>query len=450
MHLRFQRHFAPSVIWFIAASCAFAFLGSALGAQVRPNPADSAARAKARADSISRADSLALVKELEKLQGAKPDTTSGPVTGPQGSTNPRLLPDISAVGDFVADLSPKGSTQEDGTRVGVREVELAVQAAVDPYFRGDVFLGISDEEGIAIEQAFLTTTSLPQELELKIGRFLMPLGKQNTTHRHDLHTVEYPYVIQRFFGPEGQKGTGFWLSRVFAPLGFYQEIQLTAIDRIAEKDETLEAGDAVNRKLSGLGYSARVRNYWDLNQSTNLELSGWGLTGRREEPTSVAVDNINAMNARQTTYGIDFTFRWRPLQQGLYKSFILQSEWMRQRTSAESGFIPGPSCGDACPPVDPPVLVATQGTRYTGGYVFARYQITQRGFLGARYDRVNDPEFAGLTTQAGSGYLEFFPSEFSKITAMHERYVPPAGNERINRFLLQATFALGPHKPHPF
>jgi hypothetical protein len=302
MHLRFQRHCAPSVIWFITASCASAFIGSALGAQVRPNPADSAARAKARADSISRADSLALVKELEKLQGAKPDTTSGPVTGPQGSTNPRLLPDISAVGDFVADLSPKGSTQEDGTRVGVREVELAVQAAVDPYFRGDVFLGISDEEGIAIEQAFLTTTSLPQELELKIGRFLMPLGKQNTTHRHDLHTVEYPYVIQRFFGPEGQKGTGLWLSRVFAPLGFYQEVQLTAIDRIAEKDETLEAGDAVNRKLSGLGYSARLRNYWDLNESTNLEISGWGLTGRREEPTSVAVDNINAMNARQTTY----------------------------------------------------------------------------------------------------------------------------------------------------
>jgi hypothetical protein len=423
---------------------------TALGAQVRPSARDSAARAKAKADSIAAADSLALVKELEKMQGARRDTTTGPVTGSQGSTNPRLLPDFSAVGDFVADLSPKGSTQEDSTRIGVREVELAVQAAVDPYFRGDVFLGISDTEGISIEQAFLTTTALPHELELKIGRFLMPLGKLNTTHRHDLHTVEYPYVIQRFFGAEGEKGTGLWLSRVFAPFGFYQEVQLTGVDRIAEKSDSLVTGDAVNRTLSGLGYSARLRNYWDLNESTNLELSGWGLTGLREEPIPVAVANINAVNARQTTYGLDLTFRWRPLQQGLYKSFILQSEWMRQFTKSASGFIPGSLCRNQCPPVSPPIFVASDRTNYGGGYVFARYQITQRGFLGARYDRLQDPDFAGEVTQAGSGYLEFFPSEFSKITAMYERYVPPAGIERINRILLQATFALGPHKPHPF
>ena len=435
----------------IAGLCFLVATVSASGAQVPTTPRDSAARAKAKADSIAAADSIALVKELEKLQGAHPDTTGGPVTGPQGSTNPRLLPDFSAVGDFVADLSPKGSTQEDKTRIRVREVELAVQAAVDPYFRGDVFLGINDAEKISIEQAFLTTTALPNELELKIGRFLMPVGKLNTTHRHDLHTVEYPYVIQRFFSPDGYKGTGFWLSRVLAPFGFYQEIQLTAVDRLADRDTTLQSGDEVNRTLKGLGYSARLRNYLDINESTNFELSGWGLTGVREEPIPVSVGNINALNARQTTYGLDLTFRWRPLQQGLYKSFILQSEWMRQYTKSASGFIPGPICRDLCPPVTgPPLLVATDRTNYAGGYVFARYQISQRGFLGARYDRVQDPDFAGEVTQAASGYLEFFPSEFSKMTAMYERYIPPAGIERINRILLQATFALGPHKPHPF
>src|SRR5688572_12290163 len=31
----------------------------------------------------------------------------------QGAANPRLLPDISLVGDLIADLSPDGSTQED-------------------------------------------------------------------------------------------------------------------------------------------------------------------------------------------------------------------------------------------------------------------------------------------------------------------------------------------------
>lgn len=436
---------------FMMVLCAMATIGAGVGAQVPAPARDSAARAKAKADSIAAADSIAIVKELERMQGAKPDTTPGPVTGPQGSTNPRLLPDFSAVGDFIADLSPQGSTQADSSRIGVREVELAVQAAVDPYFRGDVFLGISDLEGISIEQAFLTTTALPNELELKIGRFLMPFGKQNTTHRHDLHTIEYPYVIQRFFAPDGYKGTGFWLSRVIAPLGFYQEIQVTAVDRLADRDASLQTGDPVNRKLSGLGYSARLRNYWDLNQSTNLELSGTALTGVREEAIAAAVGPINALNARQNTFGADLTFRWRPLQQGLYKSFILQAELMHQTTPAVSAMVPGPICRQLCAgSAITPTSVSTTASHCTGGYVFSRYQITTRGFLGGRYDQLQDPLYGGLTTRAASVDLEFFPSEFSKITAEYERYIPPTGIERINRILLQATFSLGPHKPHPF
>src|SRR3954469_1240314 len=90
-------------------------------------------RRKATADSIAKArqDSIALQRELEKAM-AQP-TTSQPEAPRQvvGPTNPRLLPDVSAVGDFVGDLSPKGSTQEDQTRFGVREVELAFQAVVD-------------------------------------------------------------------------------------------------------------------------------------------------------------------------------------------------------------------------------------------------------------------------------------------------------------------------------
>src|SRR5687767_12140168 len=157
--------------------------------------------ARARRDSIARADSIALVRELERMRG---DTTRRAMGPQQQPVNPRMLPDISAVGDLIGDLSPKGSTQEDATRFGVREIEIALQAAVDPYFRGDVFLGFSDAEGVHIEQAFLTTTAIPA-LELRLGRFLMPVGKLNTTHRHDLHTIEYPWVVQRFFGEEGMK-----------------------------------------------------------------------------------------------------------------------------------------------------------------------------------------------------------------------------------------------------
>src|SRR5688572_14712236 len=354
---------------------------------------------------------------------------------PQGAPNTRLLPDISLVGDLIADFSPDGTTQEDGSRFSVREAELAIQAAVDPSFRGDVFLGFSDAEGVHIEQAFMTATSLPWHLEMRLGRFLAPFGKQNTTHRHDLHTVDYSLIGQRFLGEEGLKGTGVYLARSAAPFGFFQEFIFTLTDRLGEAPEDLVTDEPTNNDLEGLAYSARLRNYWDLSDASNLEVSATALTGMQERPAGPSVGEVNAVALRQTTYGADVTFRWRPPAQGLYKSFILQAEFMAQQNDNVNVFTGT---------LDPVTL-----DDFSGFYVFARYQTSRRGYLGARYDSLDDPEFGGERTDAISGYYQFYPSEFSKLVAKFER-VNPTGVAAFNRFLLQATFALGPHRPHPF
>jgi hypothetical protein len=400
-------------------------------------------RTRAQRDSAAAADSLAIVRELEGMQAGRDTTPTGRMAGATGAVQ-RLLPDISVVGDFVGDLSPEGSTQEGGRRFGVRELEVAFQAAVDPYFRGDVFLGVSDEEGIAIEQAFLTTTSLPWGLEGRIGRFIMPFGKQNTTHRHDLHTVEYPWVLQAFLGPEGLKGTGLYASKVFSPFGFYQELQVTAVDGLGEPAEGLATEEPVNRRLGGLGYSARLRNYVDLSQAANVELSFSGMTGKVAHPLGVLdpeADAVNAYATRQTTLAADLTFRWRPLQQGLYRSFILQGEVMHQLNDDPGETIQMPDG----------TTVDFEGPRrgFTGAYAFGRYQLSRRTFLGARFDWVQDPTADGEALTAGSAYWQFFPSEFTKLSAAFERLSPAAG-DAVNRILLQATFSIGPHKPHPF
>jgi len=383
---------------------------------------------RTRADSARIADSIAVVRELERIRAEPRAHDPGRQQPPQGApSNPRLVPDISAVGDLIGDLSPKGSTQEGGERFSVREVEVALQAAVDPYFRGDVFFGVSDLEKISIEQAYLTATSLPWGLEVRLGRYLMPVGKQNTTHRHDLHTIDYPYVLQRFFGDEGLKGTGIYASKIFAPFGFYQEIILTAVDRFGEPTPGLVTIEPVNKQLSGLGFSARLRNYWDLSEASNIELSFSSITGKREQPV-LGGDPTLGTPARQSVVGTDFTYRWRPLQQGNEKDPTLE---------LPSG-------------VPPDGLAYGGPTRnFTGGYAFARYQLTRRGYLGARFDSFQDEGAGGSATNAVSGYLEFFPSEFSKLMVGYERYSPADGSA-TNRILLQAAFALGPHRPHPF
>ena len=388
-----------------------------------------------RADSIARADSLAIVRDLERIRNE-------PRVGPgQQPANPRLLPDISLIGDLVADASPKGSTQEGGERFAVREVELAFGANVDPYFRADFILGLSDLEGIAIEEAYLTALALPWQTQARLGRFHMPIGKQNTTHRAELHTVEYPWVIQRYLGPEGAKGTGIWVSKVMSPFGFYQELLLTAVDRLAtgEEEEEIPTAEPINKTLEGLGYSARLRNYWDLSQAANLEISASAATGLKAQPVEGSEVGVAA---RQGLVGVDVTFRWRPLQQGLYRSLILQGEVMRQLNERDPD-LPIAARGE-------PVTYAGPDRDYTGAYVLARYQMGRRWYLGARFDAVQDPENDGRTLYAASGYYTFFPSEFSKLVAAFERYAPGGGEEKRNRVLLQATFAIGPHRPHPF
>ena len=411
----------------------------------------------ARADSIAAADSIRLVRELERIQNeprARPEQPAPAApTGGAGAANPNFLPNISAIGDLVGDLSPDGSTLESEQRFDIREVELALQAAVDPYFRGDFILGVSDLEGLSIEEAYLTATALPWQSQIRAGRFHMPIGKQNTTHRAELHTVEYPYVIQRFLGEEAAKGTGIYASKIFAPFGFYQELQLTAVDEIGEVEEELVTDEPANKRLSGLGYSARLRNYWDLSSSTNLELSASAATGKRPQPIACIADpdavstgcadfaDAPGVNVRQSLVGADVTLRWRPLQQGLYKSFILQAEFMHQ-VNDDDPSLPAVSGGS--------VEYGGPAGNFNGAYVFARYQLTRRLFVGGRYDWLEDPDRDGDTFNAVSGYVQFFPSEFSKLVAGYERAMPPGEAGATDRIIIQATIAIGPHRPHPF
>src|SRR4030095_6191419 len=194
--------------------------------------------------------------------------------------------------------------------------------------------------------------------------------------------------------------------------------------------EGMRALEPANKRLTGLGSSARLRNYWDLNEANNIELSFSGITGEREQPV-LGGDPTLATAARQSVVGTDLTYRWRPLQQGLYKSFILQAELMKQINEKE-------------PSLELPDDVSPAGLSYggpdrhfSGAYVFARYQLTRRGYLGARFDTLQAEPASGRTPTAAPGYLEYFPSEFSKLLAGYERYSPAEGSA-TNRLLLQA------------
>src|SRR3982751_2924472 len=192
-----------------------------------------------------------LQKELEKAiqadksaatqQGQRGPPAPAPATAASTGSAPQTLfrggqslnPDISAILD--ADFgwqrrAPQLLSGDDpnlkaeGTRHALgfiaQEVELALSAIVDPYFKGEVYLTIPNLEGIEVEEAFATTTSLPWNLQVKAGSFRSAFGRQNGQHLHIQDFTRRPLINAAFLGGDGLRGPGAQVSWL-APLPFY-------------------------------------------------------------------------------------------------------------------------------------------------------------------------------------------------------------------------------------
>ena len=136
----------------------------------------------------------------------------GPVTPPRNapSSASAFNPAIGVVldGRFSAfSQNPdryfvKGFVRGDETGPGVRgfslgESEINFSATVDPYFFGNLTLALSPENEVAVEEAFLQTTSLPWGFTLRGGRFFSGIGYINEQHAHtwDFADQALPYRV---------------------------------------------------------------------------------------------------------------------------------------------------------------------------------------------------------------------------------------------------------------
>ena len=98
----------------------------------------------------------------------------------------------------------------------LRNAEIAVDGAVDPYFKGfaNIVLKLDkdNQTEVELEESFLQSTSLPANLQLKAGQFFAAFGRQNPTHPHTWAFADAPLVLNRTFGPDGLRSLGAQLS----------------------------------------------------------------------------------------------------------------------------------------------------------------------------------------------------------------------------------------------
>jgi hypothetical protein len=285
-----------------------------------------------------------------------------------------LNPDISVIGDFIGSaghnpLSPTPAFQ-------MHESELGLQAIIDPYARGDFFISFG-EEGVNLEEGYITLTSLPAGIVVKGGKMRAAFGKVNTLHNHALSWVDRPLVTNSLMGGEdGINDAGLSVTRILpAPKGFFLE----GTAQVFRGDSADVFKSTVKNDVSVIGH---LRGYRDLTESTNLDI---GVSYARGH---------NDMGSRFLTnlYGVDATLRWKPLRRAIYHSFVGRSEFVwsdRQQLPFKA--------------------------RSFGFYTSADYQLGRRWFIGGRYDRSDRSRDASLTDSGGSLVLTYWPSEFSQI-----------------------------------
>ena len=334
--------------------------------------------------------------------------------GAGGAAAKVLNPDIAVIGDF---LGAAGNPAGHGTpALEMHESEAAFQAILDPYARADFFLSFG-EQGVTLEEGYLTFPALPGGVQLRVGKMRAAFGKVNTLHNHVLPWTDRPLMTQNLVGGEdGIDDAGLSLTRSFAGPG---QIFLEGTAQIfrGDSDELFRS-----YKRSDLSTVGHFRGYRDLTESTNLDV---GVSYSRGH-SAFGPHVINQL------YGIDATFRYKPLRRAIYHSFLARSEFVWSRIDG-----------------------SVQRVVPFGYYVSGDYQFARRWFLGGRFDRSDRPETSSLDRLSllqdtgGSIVLTYWPSEFSQIRGQLRR---TSYGERLtaNEFLFQFQFSIGAHGAHPF
>ncbi len=111
--------------------------------------------------------------------------TTAPVPSPAyggagGSAAKALNPDISVIGDFIASAgansAPPLASLQPFPSFQMHESEIGLQAIIDPYARGDFFISFG-EEGVDLEEGYITFTALPHSFVVKGGKMRSVLSQ---------------------------------------------------------------------------------------------------------------------------------------------------------------------------------------------------------------------------------------------------------------------------------
>src|SRR6266496_2391135 len=333
-----------------------------------------------------------------------------------------------------------------------RNTELALDGAVDPYFEGFaniVFkLDNDNETEVEVEEAFMQTTSLPFNLQLKGGQFFAAFGRLNPTHPHTWDFADTPLVNGLFLGPDRLRGVGAQGSWTL-PLPWYSQLIFAAQNgrgstgfsfRNPGEDGMFFDRITTDREARGLQdfvWIPRFENSFNLSDTQTVLAGVSGAFGSNE----------TGANSRTQIYGADLLYKWKSSHaEGDFPFVKWQTEFMYRRFQAGHG------ANDSFP--------VAETFHDWGMYSQALWGFKKGWVAGIRGDYVDmqDSMFTDdLDRQSRwrlSANLTWYPTEFSEIRLQYNQDFLEENfflsGRQVESIFLQWEFILGAHGAHKF
>ncbi len=375
---------------------------------------------EARIDSLQQKQwEQELLQLRQEAQQGSPSTSETMVkrkTFYQGARSlQKLNPEISLTADGFSLYHPDGASMDLPSGFHLREIGFHFQSSLDPFSISKIIFTLSPEEGIDLEEAYVTWTNPLPRTSITFGKFRQQVGVLNRWHVHALDQTFYPLIIQSLFGEEGLAQTGISL-HVLLPRLTAQVNELTFQITMNENEALWGTGTGLPNAL------LHYKNYFDITEDTYFELGVTGLIGTNDDRGF----NLNTPRGTTRIAGVDLTLSWTPAQFQLYKQLDWRSEfyWMDKQELNQ----------------DP--------QKAWGGFSYVQYRTSRRLYAGVRIDYqapITTPQPLAEIWQV-TPYLTWWQSEFVYLRFQYTLQHEVSLQQNNSQFLLQIDWSFGPHK----
>jgi len=444
MHMPFRSTLA-------IASMAIASMAIASPSTAQQSPDSTARRTQRTLDSLATA-----MRELQARMDSVKALPAVPAPAPQArATGSYMNMSFDGLGDAGWSSVSNVRSIERGDHdprvrgFSVPNAEIALDGVIDPYLKGfsNIVLKLDEkgETGIELEEMYLLSTSLPHNLQVKVGQFFTEFGRQNPQHPHAWSFVDQPLILNRVFVAEGLRSQGARVSWL-VPTPFYAEAMLTVANSAGgtthsfrdDESSVIHGGIPVERSVEGIRDLLIAPRFATSFDPTTTQTVLMGVS-------AALGPNNSGPRANTRIAGADVFWKWKSAKAAQDFPFVsLQTEALYRTYEAAER----PSADVAG------TTLIGQTLKDRGVYSQLLWGIKPLIVVGLRGDLMSGDEdvlSTGIRPDRSriSPNLTWYPSEYSKLRVQYN-YGRRPGFSADHSVWVQYEFMLGAHSAHKF